>query len=75
MTIKTKSAISMLTQILNTICLQYKGVSESILTIQNVRLPGKGDDSNFIEIRLHKICRTAFMYTIMTAEDNNHYVN
>jgi hypothetical protein len=50
--------------ILNTICSQYKGISKSVLIIQEFRLPGKRDDSNFTEIRLHKISRTPFTYTI-----------
>jgi hypothetical protein len=56
----TKSEIPV---ILNTICSQYKGLSESVLVIQNVRLPGKRNGSNFMEIRLQKISRTPFMYT------------
>jgi hypothetical protein len=56
MTKKMKFAINMRTQILNKICSQYKGISESVLIIQNVRFPGKRDDSDFTEIRLHKIC-------------------
>jgi hypothetical protein len=64
MTMEMTFAISMLTQILNTVCSQFKGISESVLTIQNVCLLGKRVDSNFTEIRLHKICRTPIVYTI-----------
>jgi hypothetical protein len=39
-------------QIHNTIGSQYKGISKSVLIIQNIRLPA--DKSNFTEIRLHK---------------------
>jgi hypothetical protein len=55
--------INMHTQILNTICSQCKGFSESVLIIQNIRLPGKRDDS-ITEVRLQKIFRTPFLYTI-----------
>jgi hypothetical protein len=61
---KMKFAINMQTQILNRICSQYKGISKPVLIIQNVRLPGKRDDTNFTEIRLHKIGRTPYKYTI-----------
>jgi hypothetical protein len=61
---KMKLAVNMHTQTLITICLQFKRISESVPIIQNVRLPGERDDSNFTEIRLHEICRTPFVYTI-----------
>jgi hypothetical protein len=76
MTMKMKFAIIFHTQICNTICLQYKGISESVLLIQNVRLPDERDDSNFTEIRLHKICQTPYIHNeYLTVEVNNHRVN
>jgi hypothetical protein len=44
MTMRMKFAINMHTQILNAVFSQYKGISESVLIMQNVRLPGKRDD-------------------------------
>jgi hypothetical protein len=64
MAMKTKFAIDMQAQILNTIYSQYKGISESLLLIQNVHLSGKRDFSNFTEMGLHKIFRIPFIYTI-----------
>jgi hypothetical protein len=64
MTMKMKFAIDMHTQILNTICSQCKRISKSVLIIQNVHFPGKRNDSNFTENRLHKICQTLIMFTI-----------
>jgi hypothetical protein len=55
MMMKMKFALNMHTQILKKIRSQYKGVYKSVLIIQDVRLPGNRDDSNFTEIRLHKI--------------------
>jgi hypothetical protein len=51
-TLKMRFEINIHTQILNTICSQYKGISESVLIIQNVSIPGTKDDSNFIKIKL-----------------------
>jgi hypothetical protein len=49
-----KFAINMHTQILNKISSKYKGISESVLIIQNILLPGKRDDFDFTELKLHK---------------------
>jgi hypothetical protein len=56
MTMKMKFAINMHSQILNTISSQCKKISESVLIIQNLLLPGKKDDFNFSEITRHIIC-------------------
>jgi hypothetical protein len=56
MTIKMKFPMNMHTQILIKMCSQYKGNFESVVIIQNFCFPGTRDDSNFTEIRLHKIC-------------------
>jgi hypothetical protein len=45
-----KFAINMDTQILNKIWFQYTKISESVLIIENLRLPCKRKDSNFIEL-------------------------
>jgi hypothetical protein len=57
MTKKMKLGINMQTQSLDTTCPQYKGISESVLVIQNVCLLGKRVDSNFTKIRLHNVYR------------------
>jgi hypothetical protein len=77
MTMKTKFAISIHAQVLNTIYSQYKRMSESVVITQNVRLPGKRDFSNFTEIRLHKIFpnTVCVQNQYVTLEVNNHYVN
>jgi hypothetical protein len=64
MTMKMKFAIIMHTQILNTICSQYERIFKSVLIIQNVCFSGKRIDSNFTEIRLHKICQTPVIIMI-----------
>jgi hypothetical protein len=44
--------------------LQYKIFSKSLFIVWNVRFCGRRNNTNFTEIRLHKICRAPFMYTI-----------
>jgi hypothetical protein len=61
-TMKMKFAIDMNTQILNKICSRYEGISESVLIIQNVHLPGIRGYTDYTEIRLHKIFRTPHIH-------------
>jgi hypothetical protein len=55
---KVNFSISMHTQILNTICLQYKRIHKSVLIAQSVHFPGKISNYNFSKIRLHETFRT-----------------
>jgi hypothetical protein len=52
------------TQILDKVCSQHKKSSKSLLIIENVLFPGKRNNSNFTETKLHKIGRKPIMYMI-----------
>jgi hypothetical protein len=63
MTMKIKFATNLHTQILNTIYLQYKGISKSVLIIQNVRFSAIKITLillklGFIKFSRHQLCTT-----------------
>jgi hypothetical protein len=55
MMIKMKFTINIYTQIRNKVCSLYKRFYKCVLIVKNVHFPGKGNNSNFIKVRLHEI--------------------